>query len=482
MICSLRFPQNSNFFVKNLNQPQLFHNFVHYNSIPTSNFFSRKYHVHFQRNFSIISEIRTKGDIGDSQSMFEYGSFLIDRNYDIDLGLAFLKRSADLGNTRAVAKYVSFLYEKIKKSEDTQTKKSFIPYLKKASSTNDPLFLRMYADICLQLPSFFKEGLSSLKVCADNGDKESAEYYGTLKLLSSNFRISNCVKYLQMSDSRRSKAIIEFFDKASEDAKLELQKMADKDDDIISSVICIFAELLTLGKTDRIDKVYRKLTKTGSDSISEPWKTVLLNSVGTICLGIGDLNNSYRFIEKAYENGSNDQLYFLSFLRFYKNDKICQREETFNLIKKAYEMQIDSDEYDITQKYAYMLLKGDGCSRNYKKAAEVLELKENKNMTDFLLLAVALFNVNRKVEAFEILKQTADDGDVDCQKFYAFYLMTDGKKDKKDVDEAKKYLELAVNSNDKEAIEMLKKLEKGEFLVQSDISLPDLTKQPTNWY
>lgn len=477
MLCNSSLIRNSQFIPNKMKQTQLFHNFIHSNYIQTSNLFSKHYHKHiFQRNFSSINEIRLKADNGDPQAMFNYGSYLIDQNNQ-EIGLKYLKKSADLGNIHASAKYSTLLYEKVNNTNNIQAKIDLIPYLKTAASTNDLAFLRMHATICLQLPSFFRDGLSSLKKCVDNGDKESAEYFGTLKLLANNFQISSCFKYLQMSDSPRSKAIIEFFDKASEEAKQKLQQMADKNNDIISSVISIFAELLTTGETNRIENVYQRLMTNGPDSISEPWKTVLLNSVGTVCLGIGKLDEAYNFYQKAYENGSTEQLYFLSYLRFYKNknDKI-KRRETFNMIKKAYDMQIDTDEYDVTQKYAYMLLIGDGCEKNPTEAVKVIESKENRNMTDNLLFGVALMNSKRPVEGIEILHQSADDGDARCQKFYAFYLLNN-EKDRK-INEAKKYLKLASNGNDQEAQNILKKLEKGEYPDQSDVSLPDLASQP----
>lgn len=474
MLSSTMFISNSSFLSNKIDKSKLIHDFSSSNPIKTSVLFSRSYHRQlFQRNFSSISEIRTKADNGDSQAMFDYGSYLIDQN-NIDSGLVYLKKSSDLGNFQASTKYVTLLYDKIKETDDIRSKIDFIPYLQRAASTDDKKFIEKHAFICLQLPFYYREGLSSLKKLVDKGDKKYCEQLGTLKLLSDNFQISKCIKYLQMSDSPRSKFIIEFFDKASEKAKQSLQKLADEENDVISSSICIFAELLTTGETNRIEQVYRRITE---NSINEPWKTVILNSVGTICLGIGKFDDAFKFYQKAYENGSIEKLYFLSYLRFYKfrNDKV-ERKETFNMIKKAYELQMDTDEYDITQKYAYMLLVGDGCEKNPIEASKVLELKENKNTTDNLLLGFALLNSNKKSEGLDILHQSADYGDTDCQKFYAFYLLKNDNK----IDEAKKYLKLASDNNDQEAKNILKKIEKGELPDQNDISLPDLLNRSEN--
>lgn len=462
---------HSNFLSNSINQFQIASNFTHPKNTQQFVAFSRHYHQsHFERNFSSMSDIRIKAENGDPQAMFDYGVYLIDQQKNTTLGLTYLKKSANQGNIRACTRYVTILYDDIKESKDSKIKIDFIPYLKKAASTGDPLFIRMHADICLQLPSFFQYGLSSLSVCANDEYKDSAEYYGMLKFLSDNFQMKSCIKYLKKGTSPRTKALIDLFENGSEKAITDLQRMADTEDDIISDVLSIFAELLTTGKTDRIDKVYQKLTKSDTQ-IEEPWKTVLLNAVGSICIGVGELEESYRFFQKAYENGSTEQIYFLSFLRFYKfKDDRVKRRETFELIKKAYSIQIDSEEYNIGQKYAFMLLTGDGCDVNTEKAAKILLSKDDRNTTDNFLLGVALIRSNDFQKGIEILHQAALDQDVDSQKFYAFYVLSKEKGN----EEARNFLKLAAEKNDQEALKILNKLEKGELLTEKDVSLPDL--------
>ena len=339
--------------------------------------------------------------------------------------------------------------------------------LKNKASNNNLNDLKNYAKKCLQNPKYFHEGLIALKKCADFNDDESAEMYALLSLLQNNFNISSGFTYAERATSARIKAIWNLFFESSEAAKQTLTDLADNKNDPISSSVLLFYDFYTKGNSDR---VYPMLNLLSGSKIAEPWRSFLLIGIGKLLFGYEKLDDSLKFLQKAYEigNQSDDILFFVAFLRFYeKND---DRKVVFNLVKKSYENSLDTDRCNITQKYAYMLLVGDGCTKDPKKSVNILEKKNNKSNEDMIILAISLIECNRITEGFNILSSVAKHYNIIAQTvfgFYSFYL-----ENKQYEAEAINFLQEAAENGSQNAEHILTKLKKNEKLNIKDLYLP----------
>lgn len=374
--------------------------------------------------------------------------------------LEYIKNQSD----DAFIQIINNHFDEIKNSKHKELKIFVISCIKTLLARDEIKFSKFLSELCLNFPASFRDGLKYLQFLADHGDLNAADQFATLSIITNYFNIRPFIPYLKMSKSQRSKAILDLFENASMQS---IQKIADTLNDPVANSFCIFADIHLYGQTKRIDSLYSQLID--HKLTSEPWTTTILNSIGKMCIGINDRVNAYRFLNKAYENGSHDNAYFLSFLK-YSFDK--NRNETFKLIQQSYEMNIDSNEYNITQKYALMLLNGDGCLQNPKLAAQILSNKENKGIDDEIALGICLIRDNEYEKGIGILKEAAEFGDRQSKKIYGFYLLYPFDSiEQHRFKEAKEYFKMVEMENDQEVTIILDKLERGEKICEKDITL-----------
>ncbi|OHT15495.1 hypothetical protein TRFO_02803 [Tritrichomonas foetus] len=375
----------------------------------------------FTREYSIsqnphennsIQKLRSQAEMGNVDSMYEYGIHLL--NKDVNSSMKYLKKAADGGKIEAALTYVNYYLDSPSKFND----KELIPYLKMVSSI-DIKYLKKYAEICLKYHEFFKDGMKAAKKCADSGDPNFAEIFGLLSLLLNNFDLSPGFKYAWKANSKRAKAITSLYE-APNDENIEIvRKLADNENDIISFAVITFYDLFYNDTADRLSILYERLANDKNDNnnnnnlnsginnynisdnrktnyVEEPWLSFMLIGIGKLCLGLGKYDESIRFLQKAYDIGNRmgEVVYFLAYLRFY--DLNYDRKETFEIMKKAANLNVDSSEYNLKQKFAYMMLVGDGCEKDSQGAADyLLKNKINRSTTDDLILGISLIESNR---------------------------------------------------------------------------------------